>query len=138
MTVEQFASHLVDVIDRCELALDKYAERADDRCGLKRIMGLYEDWYWHYKNHELASPVNSAKAEILEAVLRELRKFNERERVKIMKCRDCKWLNTEKKTKVGCLCENPYIHHARIGHLKYPSTPACKNGFTMKDGDESE
>lgn len=55
-------------------------------------------------------------------------------------CKDCKWLNMNKKTSVGYPCTN--TTRTRYGirggaqtlsHLKAPTTPACKTGFEPKE-----
>jgi hypothetical protein len=61
-----------------------------------------------------------------------------------MQCKDCKWLDMNKKTTVGCLCTNTtrkmYDQRGRyitdlgvpISRLKSPTAPACKTGFEPK------
>ena len=51
------------------------------------------------------------------------------------KCRDCKWLNLDKKTTVGYQCDNPNITHKGVGYLKYKSSKACVKGFEQREDD---
>ncbi len=49
------------------------------------------------------------------------------------KCGSCKWLNKEKKTSVGYVCENPNKKwRTSIAHLKPKSCKACKE-YEKKD-----
>lgn len=50
-----------------------------------------------------------------------------------MKCRDCKWLDWNDKRSVGYACVNPNIVHRKLGMFKYPSTPACRRGFEIRN-----
>ena len=53
-----------------------------------------------------------------------------------MKCKDCKWLDMNQKTSVGYVCTNDKRRRAKtrtLGHIKNPTTPACKTGFEQKE-----
>lgn len=58
-----------------------------------------------------------------------------------MKCKDCKYLDTTQKTKVGYVCTNVTRRRGTtrtLGHLKYKHTPACKTGFEQIVGGVNE
>lgn len=54
------------------------------------------------------------------------------------KCGSCKWLNLNKKTSVGYVCENPKIHHKNLGYLKQMCHKACKAGYEKMEENENE
>lgn len=56
-----------------------------------------------------------------------VRKVDDRKKATYTKCGSCKWLNLEKKTKIGCECENPAKEfRTPLAMYKYKHTPACK------------
>lgn len=54
-------------------------------------------------------------------------------------CRDCRYLDMEQKSIIGCVCTNTNRKRPatkNLGYIKYPSTPACKTGFEPREGTE--
>ena len=56
------------------------------------------------------------------------------------RCKDCKWLDLTKKTKVGYVCtnKNRITRTRTLGHLQQKNTPACKSGFEPREVAENE
>lgn len=54
-------------------------------------------------------------------------------------CRDCRHLDMEQKSVIGCVCTNTDRKRPttkNLGHIKYPSTCACKTGFEPREDTE--
>ena len=50
-----------------------------------------------------------------------------KEKPKYKKCRECRWLDQDTKTSIGCLCCNPQKNFRySTSKWKYPSARACK------------
>lgn len=51
-------------------------------------------------------------------------------------CKDCKYLDMNQKFSVGYVCTNTKrkrpMGTRNLGHIKQPTTPACKTGFELK------
>lgn len=59
------------------------------------------------------------------------------------KCKDCKYLDMTQKTSVGYVCTNKsrkrnFGNGHYIGHLKPPTTPACKTGFEPRKSEVTD
>ena len=55
-------------------------------------------------------------------------------------CKDCEYLDMNQKFSVGYVCTNNKrkrpMGTRNLGHIKQPTTPACKTGFKLK-GDKN-
>lgn len=53
------------------------------------------------------------------------------------KCKECKWLDLNKKCSVGYLCRNPYKHfRTKTAMWKSSCTKACLSFTEREDGKE--
>lgn len=51
-------------------------------------------------------------------------------------CRDCRHLDLEQKSSIGCVCTNNNRKRPvkkNLGHIKQPSARACKTGFEPRE-----